>query len=512
MFLLFSLFTLSKQSKFSIAELITHNRGNLSINFRSTELINEGTVFSIPSLKQRFSLSINQLVAKKSFAPFIFGESFNLNANIKMSKSIFKNFKSNAISLSTAENIDLANQQIDNTGGGGGSSFYARGDTEGITVTVASCSFINFQVIDPYAAPDTTQSYQNSGGVFYLYRSSTISITNSIFTNCQATIEGGAILIYEGRDTTTISGCQFNGCTSCFGNAICLESTPSVTISTSFFMECIFAPLPNQPGSGYDGATIYARDSQITTSDCTFYNSYYTDKPENLVEIYGINSNQQGSSPTTITATRICSTVRSEIDLGSYIIVYYFNPPSTVTPSATEIYASTTGVILYYFDATNQATSSANSGVSDCPTIPQPTQPPATEPPPQTETPSQTQAPPQTETPSQTQAPPQTETPSQTQAPAQTETPSQTQTPAQTDVPILPSQSVVPSPDPTAQPNNQEESGLTDKEKVTIAWVVPVVIIILIIIAIVIYCLLKDRRTAFKGDQIEGDEYAFPAV
>ena len=494
MFLILSFCTFSQQSKVSIAELVTHNRGNLTINFRSTELVNQGSLFSLPPLKERFSLSINELIAKKSFSPFIFGHSFSLNADIKLSKSHFKNFKSNAISISSAiGDVDIANTPF--VGQGSGTSFYGRND-EGISVTVDTCSFSNFHVVSNQT---DSQSFLNSGGVFYLYNPTTIDIQNSVFDDCLATVEGGAILIYQSSGDIMIQGCQFLNCTSCFGTAIALEFSQNATVSSSFFVYCNYQPYS---ASRADGCTVFSRDTELTARDLTFYHSF---RGEDVTAENILNSVEIGvtasSNPKSLTTTRICSTVHPDMPLTDYIIVYYFNPPQAVTATATDVFADRAGVYLYYFTASSFAQSTTESNVTDCPTIPTPYIP----------TPAPTQYVP---SPAPSELPP-------TPAPSE-----YIPTPEPSIIPEISSEDISseissevnissePTAAPTSAPTNadNQETGLTDSQKITIAWVVPLVIIILIIIAIVIYCLLKDRRKAFKGDQIEGDEYAFPAV
>ena len=454
MLLFLSLFTLSRQSKANVADFLPHSRGNISINFGSLTLANQGTVFSIPNLKQRFSLSIKNLIATKSFEPFIRSNAMHLNGGLKLTNSVFKNFKSNAVVISREQALSHQHETFANYTET--TRFYNK-EESGYIAEFSSCTFIHCTALSN--GTEATTSPSNSGGALYFIDAVNVSISSCIFEDCRSFYKGGAILIKRCTGRTDINHCRFLSCASCYGTAIQIEASGQSSISFSYFSQSTYVNTTENQSA--NTGTIYCSRTALTVSDCSFVQTRRHSRfPTNYAEIFLYNIDESGYTQTaSLTAQNLCTEVtlsnlvNQSVD---YYIIYYSSPPQNPTVTISDsLNSNAVGSYLYFISESQQRTASENDAAS-CSlytiiTPPPPTQTPIIEPPPQ------------------------------------------------------PTENITQTPD-------DSDSGLTRTELICAIAIPVIIVVIIIIVLIVIFVIMKDRRTAFNGDEVEGDEYAFPAA
>jgi hypothetical protein len=107
------------------------------------------------------------------------------------------------------------------------------------------------------------------------------------------------------------------------------------------------------------------------------------------------------------------------------------------------------------------------------------------------------------------------QTPAPTIAMTPQRTPDMTATPLPTPE-ITKMRTQLPTPDATRDPeiNKQEDGGLTKQQKITMAWAIPVGVVAIALIVVIVFCALKDHRSAerAKDEDPDADIDAFPDV
>jgi hypothetical protein len=440
-------------------------RGNLTVNFGLATLSNQGNVFTIPSLRHKFSLSMRNLISTRSFSPFI--NSFShINARIKITDSRFTNYRSNAIYLAAeGEEMRFRDSTYE-----GETPFESSRTLEGLSLDIQNCFFKNFELTG-----NLDYMSDSCGSAIYLSKATNVNIYNTGFSNCKCNKEGGAIFIKETTCTVSIKECKFYVCSAAWGSAIFLYKDADVVI-----VQCLFENSIAADSSIYDTGNVIAYESKLTVNSSTFCGSTFSvSKPNNFGEITVLDSNALYTFDN-------CFEFGTSIDVADHHGIY--NSRGELTDfKFGGLKADSSENYLYYITAELNA-KAGEGDIGICRHI--------------------YQTPIPTPTLEATIAPTET-TPAPTIAPTET-TPAPTI--AETMSPTI-SQTISPTISPTIE-MTQEESNQLTQEQITLAWAIPVAIIVIIIIVVIIIFALKDRRSAErdKENDPDADLNAFPDV
>lgn len=472
--------------------LINHipaSKNNITVNFGSLRLKYAPTVIQMTRLSQPQHISLHNLISTHSFSHFVQGKQITTSYSLKISNSKFAHYIKSPISITSDPiALTLANQEYQNyTWGSSSVTFMSRDSSAYSTIAVSNCAFIRCTAPGAISVSESSdQGFAANtvcGGAIYVYTATSLSVKVCVFDSCAATSQGGSIYAYN-VPTIDIMECKFYNSAAMVGSAITLSKSTTAKINYCLFSNCtstVLTKTTNSPmWTNYAGSVFLNQVTSATVSVCGFTNCgpSKTDLTHPMyAEIYSLSGG--------LSVSDACWFNRNSYRFKFNVLVYFVASSGSLVQSGLSINSIDNGDQTYLYlskigsgSATGGALTDAAS--SDCQIGIVNTPAPSI-------MPTRSFA----------------RTPSQTDAPDRTSSPTDEPTPGPTNNQQTPS--------PTEQA--KAIAGLTKKQKIGIGVGVPLAILFILLIILLIWCCMRDTRTAFKPNAEEvDDELAFRNV